>query len=362
MSLEIKKIGKEDINDLKALFELTPFLAEHNPFLSGSDLEFAWQFFSEDYEECLYYIASDKEDLIGTLAALIIPMRTPEGDVCFTIKPEDALINIKGLLKHAGRDIFQELQSRIDEETRSKDIKFLWGFSESVDAFKRLGFSTCFKTQTGIYSFNFLSIYRHFLNLKPDKSMVQKASLLALSMLSYSKAKSFQRSSKNHLCSKVTFDEINEDVLLSFLPDSLYCLYLSKQFLKWRIVDNPSRLEYGILKIENSRNEIISYIFYSRKQSDAYFIEQVLFDPKLGFREKREIIGSALKHLKRKNASIIQMMGFKHNAINKEEIGIFRKSGFIFLNQGLTFILKSNYKDIACEDIYLSRLNMQGIE
>lgn len=362
MSLEIQKLKKEGINDLKVLFENTPFLAEHNPFITGSDIEFEWQFFSEDYEECLYYIARDDNELIGTLAALIIPMRTPEGDVCYTIKPEDALINVKGLLKHNRRDVFKELQNKIDEETQSKDIKFLWGFSESVDAFKRLGFESCFRSQQGIYSYKPLSIYRHFLKLKPNKRFMQKASLYMLSIASYLKMLTFKRSSECYRCTDVELDEINEQAILSFLPNSLYCLYLNKSLINWRLIRNPSKLEYGVLQFENANNEIISYLIYSRKYDDAFFIEQFLFDDKLSFQEKRKIIGVSLKYLKRKNASIVQMMGFNHNTINSEEIGLFKRSGFIFVKNGMAFILKSNYKEIRCEDIYLSRLNMQGIE
>lgn len=362
MPIEIQKLGKEGINDLKTLFKNTPILDEHNPFLTGSDNEFEWQFFSEDYEECPYYFAHDHNELIGTLAALVIPMQTPEGDFCYTIKPEDALINVRGILRHNRKDVFQELQNTIDEETKSKDIKFLWGFSESVDAFTRLGFKICFKSQQGIYSYYPLSIYRHFIKLKPKTSFVKYAGLLLLSLASYLKMLTYRNNTKSYRCRELKLEEFSEIDLLSFLPKGLYCQYLSKNFINWRLIKNPSKIEYGVLQFENVDNEIVSYLIFSRNHDDSFFIEQFLFDAKQTYQERKEIVGIALDHLKRKKAKIVQMMGFNHNTINREEINLLKRTGFLFLRNGQTFIMKSNYKDIKCENIYLSRLNLQGIE
>ena len=169
MSLHIKKLRKEDINNLKQLFEGTPILSEYNPFVGGSDHEFKWQFFCNEYNRPFIILPMMTNELIGTLAALIIPMQAPDGNVYYTIKPEDALINIRGLIKHNIRDILNDLFTQIVEETKLKDIKFSWGFTEAVDAFERLGFENCFTSQQGVYTLKPILAYKYLVNLNASQ-------------------------------------------------------------------------------------------------------------------------------------------------------------------------------------------------
>jgi hypothetical protein len=378
MSLQIEKLRRENIDNLKQLFNNTPILSDYNPFKGSSVDEFEWEFFSDDYYESSYYIAFDDEEkeLIGTLAELIIPMQTPDSKICYTIKledalinidgkifytikPGDALINIRGLKKHNFRDVLSDLFDKLVENTKY-NIIFYWGFTTAVNTFERLGFKNCFTSQQGVYTLKPLMAYKHLVKLNAANKIMQNIQILGLSLVSNIKTFTYYTSKKNIQCEEVNFNRVDEEILLSFLPEKLYSLYLNKYFINWRIIKNPSELNYGMLQFSNKEGKVMSYLIYSIKNDEVFFIEQFLFDKNLNLKVKQRIVYRALRYLKEKNATIIRAMGFNHNLKNKEEIKILSRVGFIFAKKGIPFILKSNDGNIKPEDIYLSRLNTEG--
>lgn len=361
MGIVIKQLKKGEIDDFKNRINTNKHLSDHSPFLDGSLEEFRWQFFSDSPNKSLYFLAIDdvNNELIGTMAALVIPMQMPNGEVGLTIKPEDVLLSIRALVKYKGRDILKELLEAIEKGTESKKVKFYWGFTEATSAFIRLGFSKEFSSQQGILVFKMMQAYNHLINLNSSNGLKQKILILGLSTIAYIKSSLIRKKTKSFICKEISFDEINEDILLSFLPSNMYSLSLNKDFLQWRILDNPSILKYHILQFENLQEEIIAYLIYSEKQKGVFFIEQFLYENTLSLDQKQKVTMSAVHHLKKKKASIIRTMGFTHNKINQEECEILRKIGFIYANKGIPFILKSKV-ELKKEDIYLSRLNTQG--
>lgn len=362
MSIQLNRIYKEGIADLRELFKKTPVLSEHNPFEHGSVEEFEWQFFSDSYEPSVYIVASDtdKNELAGTLAAIIIPMVDPHGKICKTIKPEDTLVNIRSLIRNKNRDILQEMYDLIIQETKNMDIKFLWGFTKEVGVYNRLGFANCFSSQQGVYIINLFSAYEHLVGLNKSNKAKQKIQILALTLLSYGIARFKARKVKNIHCREVQLEEIDHKSMLSFLPKGLYSLHLDEYFLEWRIKMNPSELKYSVLQFSDVNNKIISYLVFSKKNNTIYFIEQVLFDQSLTMVEKKKVVHAAMMFLKQQGAAIVRAMGFKHNRINKEEIEIFNSVGFTFVKKGIPFVFKTNDETIKPEHVYLSRLNTQG--
>jgi len=362
MPLEIAKLKKDEIKKLKQLFENTPSLATYDPFKNGTENEFMWQFFSDTYKTSTYIVATDteKEEIAGTLSALYFPMRAPDGNVCETIKPEDTLVNIKCLVRYNNRDILKEMFDKMADENKPMNVRFLWGFTYSVNSFERLGFIHKFSSKQGIYVVNPLLAYKHLVKLNSSNGVKQKIQILGLSIISYSKTIILNKNRKGISSKEIDIKEVDETMLLSFLPKNLYSLYLDKYFLDWRIVKNPSELAYSILQFANEKNKIIAYLIYSQINNTVYFIEQFIFDNTLHTNEKNKIINAALQHLKEKKAVIIRAMGFNHNAANKEELDLLSKKGFTFINRGIPFIFKCNDNSVQPEDVYLSRLNTEG--
>lgn len=361
MGITIKKLKKNEIATFKEKIDNNKYISKYSPFSGGTIEEFEWQFFSSADDRALYFVAEDEDDneIIGTMAALIIPMQMPDGSVALTIKPEDVLVSIKGVMKYKGIDILKELLQTIEKETESKKIKFYWGFTEAIVAFERIGFSNEFSSQQGILVFKPLEAYNHLKTLNSLNNYKQKILILGLSVFSYFRVIIVREKIKSLCCEKILFEDINESILLSFLPKKLYTMYLNKEFLRWRIIENPSKLKYHVLKITNSVDEIISYLIYSEKQEGVFFIEQFLFKESLFFKQKKEVATIAVNFLRHKKAIIIRTMGFMHNSSNKEECEILNSMGFIYAKKGIPFILKSNF-EIKSEDIYLSRLNTEG--
>jgi hypothetical protein len=61
---------------------------------------------------------------------------------------------------------------------------------------------------------------------------------------------------------------------------------------------------------------------------------------------------------------MVRAMGFSHNPINAAEMKLLKKSGFhFFINQEPSYFLFKNLTDsgVRMEDIYVSRLNTQGV-
>lgn len=361
MGIIIKQLKKEGIDDYKKKYENNKQLAGHNPFLNSTAEVFEWQFFSSSYNSSVYFIAIDdiSNELIGTLAGLLIPMQMPNGEVGITIKPEDTLISINGIKKYRDRDILKELLDSIEKKIGPNNIKFYWGFTDAITAFERLGFTKKCSSRQGVMVFSPFAAYQHLKNLNPSNKLKQKTLIFGLSFFSYFRSIFSRRKTKTIRWEEVSLKEVNEGLLLSFLPPKMYSLYLNKEFLNWRIIENPSELKYHILQFKNIQKEIISYLIYSEKQKGVYFIEQFLFDGSLSIKQKQEITMSAVHHFKCKKAKIIRSIGFDHNKINKEECTILHNTGFIYTTKGIPFILKST-TEIKAEEIYLSRLNTQG--
>ena len=362
MSIKIKVVEKDEIRELRRLFERTPILAQDNPFINGSIDEFMWQFFSDNYHSSVYTIAydTDRDELAGTLSALYIPMKSPDGQVYQTIKPEDTLINIRALVRYKNRDLLKDLFDVIESKSELLNVKLYWGFTYAVNSFERLGFTRHFSSKQGTYVINPLAAYRHLISLNASNGTKQKIQIAGLTMFSYLKQLLSQKRIGGLKCKEIRLKDIDEEILLGFLPEHLYSIYVDKYFLKWRIEENISSLTYSILQIEDQSEQIKAYLIYSQKEGMVFFVEQLLFDRNLSMKTKAEIFQVALQYLKSLDAVIVRAMGFNHNQANKEDMDLLIKSGFVFINRGIPFIFKSMDKNIKAEDIYLSRLNTDG--
>jgi hypothetical protein len=361
MSIEIKVVEQDDISELKRLFERTPILTHYNPFSNGSVDEFRWQFFNDGYQSSIYIMAYDsvKDELAGTLSALFIPMKSPDGQVYQTLKIEDALIN-KALVQYRDRDILKELLDAIELKAVSLNVKFLWAFTYAVSSFERLHFTNCFSSKQGTYIIKPLAAYRHLISLNASNGTKQKIQIGGLTTISYLKRLLTHKRHGELTCKEIIWNDIDEEILLSFLPDNLYSIYLDRHFLNWRITENPSSLSYSVLQIKNQDGRIKAYFIYSQKEGKVFFVEQFLFDRNLSMELKAKIIQLVLIHLKSLGAVIVRTMGFDHDKVNKDEITLLTNAGSVFINRGIPFVFKSLDGNIKPDEIYLSRLNTEG--
>ncbi len=362
MPIELFRLTKPRIAELKDLFSKTPILAEFNPFIQGIGEEFEWQFFSEIYEPSIYIVAVDteKNELAGTLAYLFIRMISPNGTVCLTVKPEDTLINVKSLIRNKNADLLKGISEELDRETENKDLEFYWGFTKETSAFERLGYTSPFSSMQGLYVLNPMQAYEHLSSLNKANKVKQRLQIFSLSLLSYLRTLSKFKIKGKIQCKEIRTSEIDYKLLLTMVPEKSYSILPDKEFIEWRIDHNPSELGFSVLQFTNAQNEKVAYLILSKKGKSIFFIEQFFFGQKMNNAEKINIVKVTAQYLRQQKASIIRCMGFTHNSVNKKEVAILKEAGFTFLNRGIPFIFKTKNENIKPESIYLSRLNTQG--
>lgn len=328
--------------------------------------EFEWLFFKGLYKPSIYLVAkdTDNEDIIGTQAGIFFPMISPSGNTIMTLKGEDSLISLDRMIKFGKRDLLKELLDILDDKARSDNVKFIWGFTPAKAAFKRCDYKIVCTVKGCFYIINPVGFYKHRIDQYPQMSIPAKVRLLGFSFLNFIVQTLLSIKLTQIKCRLISVDEINEETLLSFMPKDVYTIYLSKEFINWRITDNPSNMKYGIIEFKNKNDELISYFIFSYNIHLIYFIEQILFRTSTSERSKIRIMKLAFAIFKSQKAIAIRASGFSHNRINIEEMRLLKRTGFYFFNNpgGSNIIFKDlSGTDIKPEEVYLSRLNTQGL-
>jgi hypothetical protein len=364
MQVSIKFLDKESIQNVLNFFNSAQSdkLQTNNRSLK----EFEWLFINSFFKKSLYAVALDNEsgEIIGTYAGIFIQMLSKNGERILTIKGEDTLISLDKMISLGKRDILKELLHTIVEKSRDDNSMFMWGFTPAKAAFKRCGFKIITQIKGSFYVIKPLIFYNNRIRLFPQLTLMKKIQLFVFSWVNYLNIKLKLNSSGEFFNKRISFEEVDEKVLLSFLPENVYTTYLSKDFLKWRIKENPSPVTYGFLEFRDKRNIVVAYFIFSSNKENIFFVEQFLFARQLTDNKKVQIMKHAFKYCRRQKAIMIRALGFTHNELNIKDMNLLSKSGFYFFNnpEESYFIFQNlSYSDIKPEDIYLSRLNTQGI-
>ena len=364
MPVIIKFLQRESISKVLKFFNSaqSDILQNNN----RSREEFEWLFFNSYFKPSLYAVASESEsdEIIGTYAGIFIPMLATNSDQIITIKGEDTLISLDRMIKLGKRDIMKELLQAIIEKSKDDYAMIFWGFSNAKSAYRRCGFKIVTQIKGSFYVTRPLKFYKNRVELLPQLTSIKKLQMFAFAWYNFLniKLKSINRGEYN--VRRITFDEIDEKALLEFLPHNVYTSYLNKDFLRWRIMDNPSPMQYGFLEFRDTNGLLIAYFIFSSNQERIFFVEQFLFERKLTDNIKVRIMKMALKYCSRQKAIMVRAIGLAHNKLNLNEMKLLSKSGFYFFNNPdeSYFVFKDlSYSGINPEDIYLSRLNTQGI-
>jgi hypothetical protein len=328
--------------------------------------EFNWLFLKGCGMPSLYTVASDSDsgEIIGTNAGIFIPMLTKNGEHILTIKGEDTLLSLDKMIGLGKRDILKELLQLIIEKAKAENATFIWGFTPAKAAFQRCGFKIVTQIKGSFYVTKPLKFFKTQIVKFPHITSFKKIQLFIFSWYNYLNNRLKYFNSGEFYGKRISFNEIDENVLISFLQENAYTTYLSKDYLKWRILENPSPLKYGFLEFRDKRDIVIAYFIFSSNRENIFFVEQFLFARQFPDNKKIEIMRLALNYCRKKDAVVIRALGFSHNTLNIKEMKMLSKSGFYFFNnpEESYFVFKnlSEY-DINPEDIYFSRLNTQGI-
>ncbi|MCJ7449324.1 MAG: hypothetical protein MUO72_16735 [Bacteroidales bacterium] len=328
--------------------------------------EFEWLFFEGLKKPSLYSIAwdDDSKEIIGTYAGIYIPMVLRPGEPVLTLKGEDTILSLDSMIKFGKRDVLNEMLLNIEEKSKADNVKFIWGFTTAKSSFQRCGFKIISQINWSFYVIKPIIFYKYRLKQFPQQSVMKKLRLWGFSWYNFFRQRFLSFPFTQISFRQIRFDEIEEKILLTFLPGNVYTLYLNKKFLKWRIIDNPSTMTYELLEFRDEKGFVISYFIFSHNQDNIYFVEQFLFAGHMLDREKIQIMKLSFNFLKKRKAAMIRAMGFSNNVLNVKEMKLLKKAGFYFIkNKKASYFIFKNLADpaIDAKDIYLSRLNTLGI-
>jgi hypothetical protein len=363
MHVKIIFLEKESVNKVVHFFNNT-----HSDQLQKNNRsvpEFEWLFIKSYYKPSLYSVASDIDsgEIIGTYAGIFIPMITRNGERILTIKGEDTLLSLDKMIGLGKRDILKELFLAISEKAKEENVKFMWGFTPAKGPFRRCGFKIITQIKGSFYVIRPVKFYENRVEKFPGLKVWGKMRIFIFAWLNWIIIGFKTNKSHEFTGKRINFDEIDEERLLSFLPENVYTTWLSKEFLKWRIEENPSSLNWGFLEFRDSKEKIVAYFIYSSDNQNIFYVEQFLFEKHLPDAKKIKIMKAAFNYCRKKGAIMVRAMGLNHNEVNRNEMRLLSMSGFYFFNnpEESYFVFQNlSNTEIKPEDIYLSRLNTQG--
>lgn len=360
----IKFLETESVNKVVHFFN-----NEHSDKLQNNNrsvAEFEWLFIRSFFKPALYVVASDSDsgEIIGTYAGIFFPFISTNGERILTIKGEDTLLSLDKMIGAGKRDILKELFQAIIEKSEEDSPAFMWGFTPAKGPFKRCGFNIITRIKGSFYVIRPLKFYRNRIEKFPDLKTAGKIKMFVFAWYSWLIVRLKEKYSNKFSRKRVSFEEVDEERLLSFLPENVIATHLSKDFLRWRINENPSSQKYGFLEFRDKNDKSVAYFIFSSDSKNIFYVEQFLFESHLSDDDKVLIIKSASDYCRKEGAIMIRAMGLNHNEVNRNEMRLLGRSGFYFFDnpEESYFVFKDLKKsEIKPQDVYLSRLNTQGI-
>jgi hypothetical protein len=262
MKVTVNFLGKESVAKVIHFYNS----AQSDKFQTNNRSweEFNWLFLKGCIKPSIYSVASDSEsgEIIGTNAGIFIPMLSKNGEQILTIKGEDTLLSLDKMIGLGKRDILKELLQPIFEKSKAENAAFIWGFTPAKAAFQRCGFKIVTQIRGSFYVTKPLKFYKTQSGKFPQLTSFKKIQLFIFSWYNYLNNRLKFYNSSGYYGKRISFDEIDEKVLLSFLQENVYTTYLSKDYLKWRILENPSPLKYGFLEFRDKRDIVVAYFIF----------------------------------------------------------------------------------------------------
>jgi hypothetical protein len=369
MPLEIRLVKESEYKAVNDFFNSARSIDHHGQKVERPFENFLWEFINGPSGKAIYAIAIDVESgkepkIVGIQCAIPLKMIASNGENILTSKGEDTFIDIRAQIKYRKVDILKELYSLIFEECLKNGIESIWGFNSIMATIKRMGFDFPFKSFYGVLVLKPINAYKHIIALNAKNSNFDKIKISMLSGFSFLysiKRNLFLSKIKNYNLNFEMSDNVDLFKRASSPDSQLFFLIQDNEYLKWRITQNPYKIEYKSFQIINHQNIIQAQVICSFNNNVA-FIEQMLFDKNLNRKIIYSLLKKIIQSIYKENICLIRFSGFKTNNLNKEQIKILKDIGFIFTKKGEQFAFKklSDNSVISPHNIFLSRLYKQG--
>ena len=329
---------------------------------------FKWEFVDCPMGKAIYAVAIEKEGstdkVVGVQCAIPFMFKSAKNEAVLTAKGEDSLLDISLFRKYRNRDILKEMYNFLFEECIKHNIKLIWGFNNIPSTLKRVGFDVPFFAKNAVMVLKPFTSYKYLSSLNSNNTGKDKFKIVALSIMStiYGYKRIFiSNHLKKYTCSDRTKE--NFELFCDAVPDNskYYFLNQDSEFIKWRVIDNPTNIIYKTKQWFDTNGNLVAEIIYSYYNGLAY-IEQMLFNNGLPDKIKLKFIKKIIEELVSVKSFIIRFAGFENTTISKHEIYLLRKAGFIFAKRGAAFVIKplTGENTINPNELMLSRLYFQS--
>jgi hypothetical protein len=329
--------------------------------------KFDWEFKHAAAGPAIYVIAKDSETnaIVGTQCAIPIVLITGEGKSVLTAKSEDTLVDPA----YRGLNIFENMYSLLFEECRKAGIKYLWGFTSAKKPFLKLGFSIPYDHSQSLKVFDTWSSYLYLSGLNVKNTTASKFKIFALCCIAKLVALKSRLFSANSEIRDIEFLVTDKSQTLDnteVWKDSFQGYFAIRQddkYLDWRVKNNPYHETIVAVRCTSQSKTIASIIFNEHKPGIWYLLND-LYTKSLNVNQKAAILNQAIKLLRKNfHVNLIRAMDFSHNDYANQELEQRKKSGFVHLDRGISFVWISPDKDntLDARNFILSRIATQGI-
>ena len=322
------------------------------------DAFFEWEFLSGPQGKAIYVGAFDKEELIGSQAAIPLNFIGPDGVILLTAKSEDTLLDPR----YRGKGLFEEMYEVLFKECRSRGVVCIWGFTYAKKPFLKIGFQIPFDTLSGVFVIHPFKAYSYLVSLNTANKLKEKLLIFLMTSFSYMKTV-FTGKNNSEIDFKLGEFSSNEKLIENIAnTNNLFLIQQSKSYLDWRIIRNPYDNKYLEFIKEDEKGDIIASIIVNIRKGGLAYLEQIHFNSTLDYSAKINLLKVALNYIfKLKEVNLVRFWGFNTNKTNQEELKLLEDCGFFFVNKGTGFVYISLIDSAPdANSILLSRLYTQG--
>ncbi len=319
---------------------------------------FEWEFIQGPWGKAIYVIAEDVDHpelkIVGTQCAIPIVFCSTDGKKILTAKSEDTYVDPE----YRGQKIFDKMYALLFEECIKQGIAFIWGFTYARKPFLNIGFQIPFESIQGVRVNNVFKAYRYLASLNPANKFLDRLKIFLLCTYGYAVKLISGFSSGNS-------SEVESNTTIVRKRDCenggkvYWSIDQTDEYSKWRFMHNP----YGNSYVQYSSTDEFSLVMNNRKEGFSY-LEEMTFNFELSNEDKlRKIRKSINLNDKNYNSFLMRFWGFENSILNKDEIFLLKKCGFVFIpGKGTGFVWKPLNADskISPENLHISRVFTQG--
>jgi GNAT superfamily N-acetyltransferase len=306
-----------------------------------------WEFKENPLGRTIFVITEDNGEIKGS-QSLIPAYLNIRGEKIYSAKSEATLLHPD----YRGKNLFSEMYKLAFDEARKDNIKIIWGFTNAVKSFGKIGFSVTMPISLMWYVNNIGVSWRYLLRKHIAKSRYKIiksiAALSALCFLRFCTIVSglFSRSPKSSGGLDVKpLDGFNKETDMLFddfiddFPD-IITLWRNQEDFEWRTMSNPAGEKhiFGLF----AENKLTGYAVIIFNKEDGILTLQDIIVRKQYLREGTICLLNKVKAFARKvKAGLIRnMLVASESVISNNNKGCFSKTGFCMLPNKTATVIK----------------------